>query len=189
MYAESLKKGFVESSNTVCLLNGAAGTGKTHVKCLISKQRPNKVRHSTPVSEAPVRAFTCNRYDPTNEEWHEIDDDKEIEFLAAKMAEGVPLEEIPSTSVSPQVGTSPPLASDSSSHMEESATLQQQGGSQSQSSKADPDESLKVHDPLDIVRYMSLTEKSKPYRNVDWVFIFDSGGQPAFHEMMPFFFP
>ena len=198
--------GFVESSNTVCLLNGTAGTGKTHVKYLISKKRPPQVRHSTPVSEAPVRAFTCNRYNPTDEEWHEVDTDKEIEFLAAKMAEGVHLEDKPSISVSPKVDE---LPSHDSSHVQEnveqenvappsqappsqsplnaSATSQEQGGSQSLSSVPILDKP--PYDPLNFIRCMSLNKKSKPYCNVDWVFIFDSGGQPAFQEMMPFFFP
>ena len=205
--------GFIESSTTVCLLNGAAGTGKTHVKCLISKKRPPKLRHSTPVSETPVRAFTSNRYDPTDEEWHDVNNDEEIEILAAMMAAGVPLESEPSTTVSPHIEEFPPQVShsslaqksvvsllpervellspssnvDASSTSPLSATSQLQGGSESRSSVVGLAKSL--HDPLKLVHRMGTTQKSKLCRNIDWVFIFDSGGQPAFHEMMPFFFP
>ena len=214
IYDESLKMGFIESSNTVCLLNGVAGTGKTHVKYLISKQHPPKLRHSTPISETPVRVFTSNRYDPTDEEWHHVDDDEEIEILAAKMAAGVQLlEDEPTTSASPLEEENPPSESDSlyvqgsaslptqenlelsplcsdgnaSGTSLESATSQPQGGSQSQSSVTGLVKS--PHDPLKLISRMSSAQKSKLYRNIDWVFIFDSGGQPAFHEMMPFFFP
>ena len=213
IYEESLKIGFIESSNTVCLLNGIAGTGKTHVKCLISKQPLPKFRHSTPMSEPPVRALTSYRCDTTDEEWHDVDDDEEIEILAAKMAAGVPHDDELKTTVSPpgedilppefdsshiQERAAPPLQEslellphcsigDTSSTFPLNTNSQPQGGSQHKSSVSGLDKAH--HDPLQLINHMSSTQKSNLCRNIDWVFIFDSGGQPAFHEIMPFFFP
>ena len=198
---------FVESSNTICHLNGDAGAG--YVKYLLSNECPPLLHHSSLVSEIPAQVFTSNCYDPTDAEWHDIE---EI-ILAANMATRVYLEDKSSVSVSPHMEDFPPSVSDSL-HVQGSTTLQSQesleltppsangdanctcpliitsqlqDGNQSQLSV--PDFVKSPHDLLKPISHMNSTQKLKLYRSIDWVFIFDSEGQPAFNNIMPLFFP
>ena len=53
---EALKRGYVECRTVVCLLVGAAGAGKTHMKHILLGKKLPKSRTSTPLAEKPVRA-------------------------------------------------------------------------------------------------------------------------------------
>ena len=54
-----MTRGYVETSVTKCLILGAAGVGKTHLKHLLLKKNPPKQRTSTGLAEAPIRAMVC----------------------------------------------------------------------------------------------------------------------------------
>ena len=53
-----MTKGYVEISVTKCLILGAAGVGKTHLKHLLLKKDPPEQRVSTGLAENPVRAIS-----------------------------------------------------------------------------------------------------------------------------------
>ena len=53
-----MKKGYVETSVTKCLILGAAGVGKTHLKHLLLKKDPPEQRVSTGLADNPVRAIS-----------------------------------------------------------------------------------------------------------------------------------
>ena len=53
-----MSKGYVETSVTKCLILGAAGVGKTHLKHLLLKKVPPKQRVSTGLADNPVRAIS-----------------------------------------------------------------------------------------------------------------------------------
>ena len=53
-----MSKGYVETSVTKCLILGAAGVGKTHLKHLLLKKDPPEQRVSTGLADNPVRAIS-----------------------------------------------------------------------------------------------------------------------------------
>ena len=53
-----MTKGYVETSVTKCLILGAAGVGKTHLKHLLLKKDPPEQRVSTGLADNPVRAIS-----------------------------------------------------------------------------------------------------------------------------------
>ena len=58
LYEEAMTKGYVETSVTKCLILGAAGVGKTHLKHLLLKKDPPEQRVSTGLADNPVRAIS-----------------------------------------------------------------------------------------------------------------------------------
>eukprot|EP00731_Ephydatia_muelleri_P038624 Em0834g1a len=58
LYEEAMTKGYVETSVTKCLILGAAGVGKTHLKHLLLKKDPPQQRVSTGLADNPVRAIS-----------------------------------------------------------------------------------------------------------------------------------
>ena len=60
LYEEAMTKGYVETSVTKCLILGAAGVGKTHLKHLLLKKDPPEQRASTGLADNPVRAISIS---------------------------------------------------------------------------------------------------------------------------------
>ncbi len=56
-----MEKGYVLCRNTLCLLIGVAGSGKTHVKHLLLGLLPPELRSSTPLFELPTRVISLSR--------------------------------------------------------------------------------------------------------------------------------
>ena len=76
-----MTKGYVETSVTKCLILGAAGVGKTHLKHLLLKKDPPEQRVSTGLAENPVRAisFTLASLDGQEEDdWFVVEDDQAL---------------------------------------------------------------------------------------------------------------
>ena len=76
-----MTKGYVETSVTKCLILGAAGVGKTHLKHLLLKKHPPEERVSTGLADNPVRAisFTLAGVGGQEEdEWFVVEDDQAL---------------------------------------------------------------------------------------------------------------
>ena len=76
-----MTKGYVETSVTKCLILGAAGVGKTHLKHLLLKKDHPKQRVSTGLADNPVRAisFTLAGVGGLEEDdWFVVEDDKAL---------------------------------------------------------------------------------------------------------------
>ena len=58
LYDEAMTKGYVETSVTKCLIVGAAGVGKTHLKHLLLQKDPPEQRVSTGLADNPVRVIS-----------------------------------------------------------------------------------------------------------------------------------
>ena len=76
-----MTKGYVETSVTKCLILGAAGVGKTHLKHLLLNKDHPKQRVSTGLADNPVRAisFTLAGVGGQEEDdWFVVEDDKAL---------------------------------------------------------------------------------------------------------------
>ena len=81
LYEEAMTKGYVETSVTKCLILGAAGVGKTHLKHLLLKKDHPKQRVSTGLADNPVRAisFTLAGVGGQEEDdWFVVEDDQAL---------------------------------------------------------------------------------------------------------------
>ena len=78
LYDEAMTKGYVETSVTKCLIVGAAGVGKTHLKHLLLQKDPPDQRVSTGLADNPVRAISFTLAGVGGQEendWFVIEDD------------------------------------------------------------------------------------------------------------------
>eukprot|EP00731_Ephydatia_muelleri_P004067 Em0002g243a len=81
LYEEAMSKGYVETSVTKCLILGAAGVGKTHLKHLLLKKDPPEQRVSTGLADNPVRAISFSLAGVGGQEeddWFVVEDDQAL---------------------------------------------------------------------------------------------------------------
>ena len=75
-----MTKGYVETSVTKCLVLGAAGVGKTHLKHLLLKKDPPEQRVSTGMADNPVRAisFSLAGVGGQEDDWIVVENDQAL---------------------------------------------------------------------------------------------------------------
>ena len=75
-----MRKGYVETSVTKCLILGAAGVGKTHLKHLLLKKDPPEQRDSTGLADIPVRAVSFSRagFGELEDDWIMVQNDSDL---------------------------------------------------------------------------------------------------------------
>ena len=78
-----MSKGYVETSVTKCLILGAAGVGKTHLKHLLLKKDPPGQRVSTGLADNPVRAISFSlagvvQVVQEEDDWFVVEDDQAL---------------------------------------------------------------------------------------------------------------
>ena len=78
-----MSKGYVETSVTKCLILGAAGVGKTHLKHLLLKKDPPEQRVSTGLADNPVRAISFSlagvvQVLQEEDDWFVVEDDQAL---------------------------------------------------------------------------------------------------------------
>ena len=78
-----MSKGYVETSVTKCLILGAAGVGKTHLKHLLLKKDPPGQRVSTGLADNPVRAISFSlagvvQVGQEEDDWFVVEDDQAL---------------------------------------------------------------------------------------------------------------
>ena len=196
------------------VFNGAGGSGKTHVKEAISSRPPPTVRESTGLSEDPI---TFSVVDASDGDWKLLDEEQQTRMLASAMAAMATLtysnEAHPQTS-QPNKSASPPPTEDASASP---IVTSSSGASSLPHSTATPTldpvgpapptpPSLHTPPPLQPKHKEARHEKPHPVEsdfldrlgraratvepyNYDLVYLFDTGGQPAFHAILPLFFP
>ena len=216
LFNEALKRGYIESRSIVSILTGAAGSGKTHVKHLLFKKKPPVIRISTALLENPVRALSLTRIDANDDEWHEIDDDEQCRIIAAALNTGdIPTALAPPESTSQEMAEEqqsqssdvPPSTAEQQSAQQTTATnhtdppstsvveitqstqhssLPQLTAVSALSSQADqePDDSGVGEE---LVRLMLTSSGSKKLLQADRIYLFDTGGQTIFHELLRLF--
>ena len=208
LYNQALTHGYIESRSIVSVLTGAAGSGKTHVKYLLFKKNPPVIRISTPLMESPVRAVSLTKVNTENDDWQEIDDDEQCSMIAAALSTGDLPTETSSESTSLEVGktvTQQPQSSDIppsavEHHHAEQTTPTNRTISPSTSQPPPPQlttESAFASQPdlepddcgvgEELVRLMLTSSGSKKLLQADRIYLFDTGGQTIFHELLRFF--
>ena len=213
IYEEALSKGYINTRNSVIVVTGANGSGKTHVREAISNRPPPPVRESTALSEDPI---TFSILDASDGNWRVMDMEQQARMLTVAMATWTALKRNEEVNPHPSIlsdSTSPLLTKDTSPTVTSSSTAMQlpphtatptlepvgpvlltapsQHRPPPQQTRCDKAYHEKPHpiktDFLDRIGQTQSTEE-KPY-NYDLVYLFDTGGQPAFHAILPLFFP
>ncbi len=173
LFDDAMKKGYVRCHMMVVLLIGTAGSGKTHVKCLLLGQNPPPIRQSTPLAEEPVRAISLSRATLTGSSiWRKVDlDDFERMIVNDFKKEH--------TSEPPQH----PYKEDSS-HRKGTAFTEEVIMEENAPVDIDKDVSDIQQELQDMVTNARESQESHEQFEVNWVYIIDSGGQPQFEALL-----
>ena len=203
-----MKSGHVRSFNTVALLVGSAGSGKTCSKHVILNEQPPEVRVSTAIAERPVKVvkvLTINGL-----EWRRLTPMQQKEILARIMASrgkakvDLAVPQLPTRSDSPEPTNKPdskspsvPLEPSSPSlktRTTETSTTRCHTTTTTTAAKqrSGEESSLEVlmKSPTteeDFVALIDNSSGSEPIMEVNLIHLVDSGGQPQFHEVLPAF--
>ena len=213
LYNQALRHGFIESRSIVSVLTGAAGSGKTHVKYLLFKKKPPVIRISTPLLESPVRALSFTRVNAEDDEWHEIDDNEQCQIIAAALTTGeVPTESaaeltsqgktqteqpqnssFPSSTAEPSASqtTATALTDHPSTRPGRNSPTEQPQLPQltaiSNSTKEPDQESEDSGVGEELMKLIVTSSVSKKFLQADRIYLFDSGGQRIFHDLLRLF--
>ena len=216
LYNQALTHGYIESRSIVSVLTGAAGSGKTHVKYLLFKKKPPVIRISTALMESPVRALSLARIDAEDDDWQEIDDDEQCRIIAAALNTGdIPTEAASESSSQETVETQQPPSSDAPPSAAEQESAEQTSTDHTDPPSTSVVQSTTTpstqHSPLpqvatelastsqpdlepddcgvgkELVRLMLTASGSKKLLRADRIYLFDTGGQTIFHELLRLF--
>ena len=189
----AMMEGEVSLRNGSALLIGSGGSGKSHFLAALLEENPPSLRESTPCAKKPVRAVSCSKLGVDDSHFMKITESDYSEMLVAT-AEHLP-------EVSKSLTTT---------FMTESATgADIDVNSPASSSSPVEKESLKFKPPVVIVgrrnketwcvrRQMkrqhlqqmqahSKTRRDLNNKDICFVDLRDSGGQSAFHDILPVF--
>ena len=216
LYNQALTHGYIESRSIVSVLTGAAGSGKTHVKYLLFKKKPPVIRISTALMESPVRALSLARIDAEDDDWQEIDDDEQCRIIAAALNAGdIPSEAASESSSQETVEAQQPPSSDAPSSAVEQESAEQTSTDHTDPPSTSVVQSTATPSTLhpllpqvatelastsqpdlepddcgvgkELVRLMLTSSGSKKLLRADRIYLFDTGGQTIFHELLRLF--
>ena len=186
---EALLKGYVLLTIIKCLILGAAGSGKTHVKHALLNEEPPEDRISTALAE-PIRAVSRVIAGTVKAVtgWFRITHDELMKLLAQALKAGVAMETKDETvhehDSDDTVRHSSPLQDrqHSSIHSPSSSNKHQHTRINSPTFKPEVSPSQEQ-----LVRLVEQSAGSKRFLELQWIHFIDSGGQPQFHEVLPAF--
>ncbi|KAL5499456.1 hypothetical protein EMCRGX_G010879 [Ephydatia muelleri] len=188
LYEEAMTKGYVETSVTKCLILGAAGVGKTHLKHLLLKKDPPQQRVSTGLADNPVRAISYSLAGVSVQEkddWFVVEDDQALlKVVGATIRDGgVSM----ATSLDKVVGSFPKMAihvsSDGAGALHPDPTLAAVSVTMDTSHQ-----SRTVSIEEELIHHINHSSGKEKLFGVKWIQFIDSGGQLQYHDILPLFF-
>ena len=159
-----MTKGYVETSVTKCLILGAAGVGKTHLKHLLLKKDHPKQRVSTGLADNPVRAisFTLAGVGGQEEDdWFVVEDDQALmSVIGGTIKGGVSM----APSLADVVSTLPKMAIDPSNVASDGAVGPTPAGVNITKDTTQPEQSRTADIEDELVRHINQSsgKSSRP---------------------------
>ncbi|KAL5506732.1 hypothetical protein EMCRGX_G008465 [Ephydatia muelleri] len=187
LYEEAMSKGYVETSVTKCLILGAAGVGKTHLKHLLLKKDPPEQRVSTGVADNPVRAISFSLAvvgGQEEDDWFVVEDDQALlRVVGGTIRDGgvsmaTSLEEVVSSFPKMPIHVS----SDGAGAVHPDPTparvnTTMDTGQQSRTASIEEE----------LIHHINHSSDKKKLFGVKWFHFIDSGGQLQYHDILPLF--
>eukprot|EP00731_Ephydatia_muelleri_P004120 Em0002g296a len=170
LYEEAMSKGYVETSVTKCLILGAAGVGKTHLKHLLLKKDPPGQRVSTGLADNPVRAISFSLAGTAKGCGGTIRD--------GGVSMATSLEEVVSSFPKMTIHVS----SDGAGAVHPDPTPARVNTTMDTSQQ-----SRTVSIEEELIHHINHFSDKKKMFGVKWIHFIDSGGQLQYHDILPLF--
>ena len=189
----AMMEGEVSLRNGSALLIGSGGSGKSHFLAALLEEKPPSLRESTPCAKKPVRAVSCNKLGVNDSHFMRITESDYSEMLVAT-AERLPEESKSETTTSMTESTSE-ADIDVSSPASYSSPVEKDSlkfklpvvkiGLQREETWCVRRAMRRQH--LQRMQAHSKTRTDLNNKDTCFVNLRDSGGQSAFHEILPVF--
>ena len=201
LYEEAISKEYVETSVTKCLVLGAAGVGKTHLKHLLLKKDPPEQHVSTGLADNPVRAISCSLAgvgEQEEDDWFVVEDDQALLRVVARTIKGGGVST--NSSLEDVVNSLPkynvPSDGAGASHSDPIPADVNTTKGTTQQSRIVPIENVVIRHinrhssgkrllRSDLNYLPSLSVDSKKQYGTKWIQFIDSGGQLQYHDILP----
>eukprot|EP00731_Ephydatia_muelleri_P021695 Em0014g286a len=179
-YEEAMTKGYVEISVTKCLIIGAAGVGKTHLKHLLLKKDPPEQRTSTGLADNPIRAVSSSMagVGVQEDDWFPVEDGRAMmkvvcdKIRVGNVSMATSLEEVVSSL--PKVIN---MSSDGAGACHsDSVPITMDTTQQSRTSTIE-----------ELIDYINHPTDMEIRFGVKWIHLIDCGGQLQYHDILPLF--
>eukprot|EP00731_Ephydatia_muelleri_P012659 Em0006g1553a len=188
LYEEAMSKGYVETSVTKCLILGAAGVGKTHLKHLLLKKDPPQQRVSTGLADNPVRAISFSLAGVSvqqEDDWFVVEDDQSLlKVVGGTIRDGgVSM----AASLDKVVGSFPKMtihvSSDGAGALHPDPTP---AGVHVTMDTSHQSRIVSIEEEL--IHHINHSSGKQKLFGVKWIQFIDSGGQLQYHDILPLFF-
>ena len=196
-YNAAMKDGSILIRNGTVFFLGAGGTGKSHTLAALLEEDPPSIRQSTPCVQKSIRTIAQCKVGVSGAKFVRIKDDVYSDMLGTTVKQFKAAEPIKYSSIK----TTPPPAP---SKPQETTSEQATSTSSPASSEDTQESSFKQEDLHSIPkkqkkkalsgfdrelkrRMQALPKASQALNDQDLMDMKDSGGQSAFHEVLPLF--
>ena len=193
---EWLKEGSVELTVTRVNMHGPPGAGKTCAQDLLLNNPPTTdcLTDSTPIARPAVKATRVS-VDNETMKWEKVDRDGLLERLASDLKEAAasqPKENISASQPGQNISDiSSPVSTDKQQTAEpqdESTIERVDSATKTDEPTVASNESFSIGEGV-IQEIVDTIQHSEVQLNISdhWLYIIDSGGQPAYQELLPLF--
>ena len=172
-----LKEGKVELKITRINMHGAPGAGKTCTqRLLLNEPPPDKLTDSTPIACPAVKATRIS-IDGENKKWKRVDERDLLNQLASHLKEAP--NETKHEKTSTEISEARVPIVDAPAHL----------GEPSLEEPTEKKPLEKKPTDMEVIKDISNALKTGNAKNLstNWVYFIDSGGQPAYRELLPLF--
>ena len=171
--AEALKLGFVKMKITKLLISGAAATGKSSLIAMLLG-KPPVLKHDSTLLSRPVRHARFTAEGDSNQKWECLDDPVDLEEL---LAGGI--KDLAARNRLEQRSHAQPEPKKDMDYTSAELSYTSQSNVEAAYNKSETFASL--------VPLVKSAVDSKSLETVHWIYTIDSGGQPAFLDILPAF--
>ena len=173
-------------------MHGPPGAGKTCAQDLLLNNPPtNHLTDSTPIARPAVKA---TRVSVDNEamKWEKVDRDGLLERLASDLKKAAASQPMKKTSASrPEINISSPVLTDKQQTAEpqDESSVPDVSATKTDEPTVASKESFSIGEGGVIQEIVGTIQHSEVQLNISghWLYIIDSGGQPAYQELLPLF--
>ena len=179
-----MEEGSVDLTVTRVNMLGAPGAGKTCSQCLLLNEDPPTNDTSTPIACPAVRATRVAVCDKTI--WNRVTRANLLDQLAADL-ESASQEEKPKEPPLPVVLSLPDNTGPATEKRPDPSPTPQKKPDQAVSSETKVIKEDKEYHTEAVVQEILATQPKGIRKSDHWLYVIDSGGQPAYQELLPLF--
>ena len=195
-----LREGEVDLSVTRINMHGTSGSGKTCTQLLLLNKSPPpvSVTDSTPIAHQAVQATRIS-IDDKNTKWEEVDNDDLLEQLASDLKKAQEKISQPSLEEAPKETKTyeqnekedKPLHHSDDEAQKESLDATKKVNEDRGERVDEPHQSTQKESTKATEKVIKVILEAIPHTKVElhtnWAYFIDSGGQPAYQELLPLF--